>query len=246
MKDMNSRHNGALSSLPQSKEPLLNAPPVVVILIMFCFIIYFIPWYFFSSQLYAKSFVFFSFIPAFFKDDPSAFFYTAVSYSFVHGSFGHIAINMVWLLAFGSPLAKRFGTLLFLFFWVFTAVISALTYFAFHQDSLMPLVGASGAISGMMGAVARYDFSHGYFSFDKQSGGGVGSLQPIRKALCSRTVPVYISAWLIVNFITATLPPLFGEEGALIAWEAHVGGFISGFLLIGFFDTLLRKLKIII
>ncbi|WP_375704934.1 rhomboid family intramembrane serine protease, partial [Bartonella sp. AA85SXKL] len=116
-----------VSQLPkQPKEPLLNVPLIIVVLIAFCFCLYCIPQYFFSHQLYIESLEFFSFTPVLFKAAPLAFAHTIMSYSFMHGSFEHTTINMAWLLVFGSPLVRHFGSLRFLVFWVLTAAISAL------------------------------------------------------------------------------------------------------------------------
>ncbi|WP_273718576.1 MULTISPECIES: rhomboid family intramembrane serine protease [Bartonella] len=243
MKDSRHQYKN-VSRLPrQSKEPLLNVPFIIVVLIAFCFCLYCIPQYFFSRQLYIESFEFFSFTPALFKKDPIAFFYTMVSYSFMHGSFKHVALNMVWLLVFGSPLVRHFGVLRFLVFWVLTAVISVLTYFTFHQESIISLVGASGSVSGMMGAIARYGFPSSYLGVNAQNEKPFGSLLSIKKALCSKGVLIYISVWLAADFIIGISSILFEENGLSIAWEAHIGGFLAGFLLVGFFDVSQKKLK---
>ncbi|WP_375645799.1 rhomboid family intramembrane serine protease [Bartonella sp. TT29SHDZB] len=240
MKVSSHQHND-VSRLPkQPKEPLLNVPFIIVVLIAFCFCLYCISQYFFSHQVYVESLEFFSFIPALFKRDPVAFCYTMVSYSFMHSSFKHVALNMVWLLVFGSPLARHFGVLRFLIFWVLTAVISVLTYFTFHQESTISLVGASGAVSGMMGAIVRYGLPSRYLGV-KEFG---GHLLSIKKALRSKGVLVYMSMWLIADFIIGISSILFEENGISIAWEAHIGGFFAGFLLVGFFDVSQKKLKI--
>ncbi|CAF26211.1 rhomboid family intramembrane serine protease [Bartonella quintana] len=244
MKDADHQCNNPLLLPKQPKAPLLNVPFVIVVLIALCFCIYCIPQYFFSDQLYIESLEFFSFRPVLFKAEPLAFAHTIMSYSFMHGSFEHIAINMAWLLVFGSPLVRHFGSLRFLIFWVLTAAISALTYFSFHQASMVSLVGASGAISGMMGAVARYGFSPVHFGFSTQNERFFGPLWSIKKALCSRTVLVYVGVWLIVNFIIGISSSLFERGDISIAWEAHIGGLFSGFLLVGFFDISRSKAKI--
>ncbi|ENN91597.1 rhomboid family intramembrane serine protease [Bartonella schoenbuchensis] len=243
MWDFVPQHNNSPLLSKQLKEPLFNVPFIIIVLIAFCFFGYIIPQYFLSDQLYMRSLILFSFIPVFFQAEPLMFCYTIVSYSFMHGSFGHIAMNMVWLLVFGSPLAKHFGNLRFLLFWMLTAGISALTYFIFHQDSMIPLVGASGAISGMMGAIARYGFFI-VFNSNIHNERFLGPVLPIKKALRSKTVLVYIGMWLIINCLTGIFPYLFGDSDILIAWEAHVGGLISGFMLISFFDSPRKKSKI--
>ncbi|PIT70984.1 rhomboid family intramembrane serine protease [Bartonella tribocorum] len=221
----------------QPKEPLLNVPFIIVVLIIFCFCLYCIPQYLFSHQLYIKSLELFSFTPELFKADPVSFFYTMVSYSFMHGSFKHVALNMVWLLVFGSPLVRQFGVVRFLIFWVLTAAISVLTYFTFHQESIISLVGASGAVSGMMGAIARYGFPSGSLGINAQNEKPFGPLLSIKKALCSKSVLIYISVWLAADFIIGISSVFFEENGISIAWEAHIGGFVAGVLFVGFFDV---------
>lgn len=244
MKDADHKCNNTLFLSKQPKEPLLNVPFIIVVLIAFCCCIYFIPQYFFSGWLYFKSLQFFSFTPVLFKAEPLAFGHTIMSYSFMHGSFEHVAINMAWLLVFGSPLVRQLGSLRFLIFWVLTAAISVLTYFTFHQDSTVPVVGASGVISGMMGAVARYGFSADYVGVSVRNKRFFGPLRSIKKALCSKTVQIYVGIWLMINFIIGISSSLFEGENVSIAWESHIGGLFSGFFLVGFFDISHDKVKI--
>ncbi|WP_375616842.1 rhomboid family intramembrane serine protease [Bartonella sp. AP58NXGY] len=242
MKISDPQYNYAFRLPKQPKEPLLKVPFIIVVLIAFCFCLYCIPQYFFSHQIYVESLEFFSFTPALFKTDPLTFGYTMVSYSFMHSSFKHVVLNMVWLLVFGSPLVRYLGVLRFLIFWVLTAVASVLTYFTFHQESIISLVGASGAVSGMMGAIIRYGFPSSYLGVNAQNEEFLGRLLSIKKALCSKGVFVYMSVWMIVDFIIGISSVLFEENGISIAWEAHIGGFLAGFLLVGFFDVS-KKIK---
>ncbi|KEG20066.1 rhomboid family intramembrane serine protease [Bartonella bacilliformis] len=242
MKITHSQYDDALFSQNRPKEPLLNVPFIIIFLIAFCFFIYFVS-HFVSDQLHARIFVLFAFIPVFFKADPVGCFHTVVSYSFMHGSLRHIALNMIWLLVFGSPLVRHLGNLRFLIFWVLTAVASVLTYFIFHQNSEIPLIGASGAIFGMMGAAVRYFFSTCSNS-STRDGKFERPLLSIREALHSRTVLIYLGVWFMINFITGIFPYFSEEDNVSIAWEAHVGGLISGFLLISFFNIPWRKSKI--
>ncbi|EJF86163.1 rhomboid family intramembrane serine protease [Bartonella rattimassiliensis] len=244
MKISDPQHNHIYRLPKQSKEPLLNIPFIIVVLIAFCFCLYCIPYYFFSHQVYVESLKFFSFTPALFKMDPLAFCYTMVSYSFMHSSFKHVALNMVWLLVFGSPLVRHFGILRFLIFWVLTAVVSVLTYFTFHQESTISLVGASGAVFGMMGAIVRYGFPNNYLGVNAQNNFFEGPLLSIKRSLCSKGTLVYMSVWLMIDFIIGISSVFFEENGIFMAWEAHIGGFFAGFLLIGFFDIYGKKTRI--
>ena len=112
-------------------------------------------------------------------------FTTPFTYAFLHGGLAHLAINMVWLAAFGSPLANRLGTLRFALFWVVTALAAAGLHWAIYPLDPAPLVGASGAISGMMGAAARFGFN-----MDRRSGRAAfaGPALPVSEVLRSRNV----------------------------------------------------------
>ncbi|WP_455477377.1 rhomboid family intramembrane serine protease [Bartonella sp. B41] len=137
---------------------------------------------------------------------------------------------MTWLLVFGSPLARHFGNLIFLLFWVIAALVSSLTYFIFHQDSMVSLVGASGVVLGMMGAVARYGFFPIYFNTSSRNARFFGSLKSIKKIFFSKIVLIYISVWFIVNFTVGTFSHLFDGSNIPIAWEANIGGFFKIFV----------------
>ncbi|EJF94241.1 rhomboid family intramembrane serine protease [Bartonella taylorii] len=243
MKDGKDQYNNGSFFPEKPKEPLLNVPFIIVVFIALCFCIYFVSQYLFSHQFYIESLDLFAFTPVLFKTEPLVFCYTIISYSFMHSSFKHVAINMAWLLVFGSPLVRHIGGFRFLIFWVLTAIIAVLTYFVFHQESAISLVGASGAVSGMMGAIARYDFLWSYLEATTQNERFLSPLLSIKKALSSRSVLIYLSIWLSVDFIIGISSFLFEGDGVSIAWEAHIGGFFSGFLLIGFFDISRKKLQ---
>ncbi|WP_336276213.1 rhomboid family intramembrane serine protease [Bartonella sp. CB178] len=246
MRNTNHRYGSGFLSGKQQREWLLDVPSVVVALAIFCFCIHFISRYFLSDQLYSRIFGLFSFTPVSFKADPLFFFHTVISYSFMHGSFEHTAINMAWLLVFGSYLVNRFGNFRFLIFLALTAAVSALSYFFLHQDSAASLVGASGAISGMMGAAARFGLLSAHFNYGSQSGRHSRSLLFIKQEPRSRTMFVYVGVWLIGNFVVGIFNSLFEDGSAKIAWEARVGGLLSGFLLARFFDNSRRKEKIMV
>lgn len=161
-----------------------------------------------------------------------AWLWSPVTYSLLHGGFGHLVVNSIWLLAFGSAVARRIGPTLFVVFWVISAVVSASAYWLLHQDSPIPMIGASGVVSALMGAAARFAFPR-EGRFDRQS----AHLRPrntIPEALSNRTVLVYVGIWFAINALTAL--GFASELGARVAWEAHVGGFVFGFLAFALFD----------
>lgn len=217
-------------------EPIFNIPGVVTALIALCAAIYVYQNYIISEQQNYQFMLNFALIPARFSlasgfTDPAALF-TLVSYSFMHGGIAHIAVNMIWLAAFGSPLAGRIGTGRMIVFWIFTSIVAGLTHYAIYPESVSPLVGASGAISGMMGAAARYGFrriGHGRRSEF------AGPVLPVGLTLTLRPVLTFVGVWFLINIITG-LYSTGGADLSGIAWEAHIGGFIAGFFGIALVD----------
>ena len=145
---------------------------------------------------------------------------------FVHAGWAHALMNALGALAFGPPVARLMGRgwkgpSLFFLFYLACGLIATLAFAAVHLRSAEPMVGASGAIAGLMGGAARL----------------LGpEARPIAP-LFSRPVFSLGSGWVIVNALMA----LFGgpfTSGARIAWEAHIAGFVAGVLLIGPFAWL--------
>ncbi len=145
---------------------------------------------------------------------------------FVHGGWAHALMNALGALAFGPPVARLMGpglkgAGLFFLFYLACGVISTLGYVTLHLHSVEPVVGASGAIAGLMGAAARL------------LGPDARPISPI----LSQPVISLGSGWLVVNALMA----IFGGplmEGARVAWEAHIAGFVAGVLLVGPFARL--------
>jgi membrane associated rhomboid family serine protease len=152
-----------------------------------------------------------------------------VSYMGLHGNWTHLVINCLFLLAFGPIVARRFGTVLFFLFFLVCGVVAALCYLALNWGSPVPVVGASGAISGLMAAAIR--MLPGQAPWVQQ---GEAPLAP----LLSRQILVFTALWVAVNLMTAFTGFGLGGEGGLIAWQAHLGGFLAGLLLSIPFDRL--------
>ncbi len=217
-------------------EPIFNIPGVVLVIMGLCGIVFVLETYVLSDEQNNEFLLNFAFIPARFSEyggftSPAAWL-TTVTYSLMHGSIAHIALNMIWLAAFGSPLAARIGPLRMTLFWIVTSIAAVMTHFAVYPDSIAPLVGASGAISGMMGAAARFGFRRSPL---RNSAAFVGDILPIGVALRMRTVLTFLGVWFVTNILTGMLS-VGVDSSATIAWEAHIGGFLVGFLGISLFD----------
>jgi membrane associated rhomboid family serine protease len=226
--------------IARRREPAFNLPPVVLCLIGICVLVYAVGAYVLSAEQYIRLLEYGAFIPirysGQFDVDLSALT-SPFTYAFLHGSIPHLAVNMIWLAAFGSPLANRMGTLRFLAFWALTSVAAVALHYVLHRFDQSPLVGASGAISGMMGAAARFGFridrSHGKAAF-------YGAPLPIAVCLRSRAVVTFLSIWMLINLLTGLVSFAPGIDDQ-IAWEAHIGGFLAGFFGIDWIDGKVKK-----
>lgn len=234
-----SPHHHKSGSRPK-REKIFNIPPVILWLFLLCCAVYIIPNYFMSSAAEEIFYSNFGFVPVVFLHNHDVLTQiSAVSYSFLHGSLTHLGLNMLWFIIFGTPLANRLGSFFFILFWIFTAFAAVMIYCLLHFYSDIALVGASGAISGMMGASARYNFQTIGGSYMPES------ILSVKESMASRAVLVTLGSFVALNALTALSQGTMGFVGdsTNIAWEAHIGGLIAGFLSVGFFDEAAHHFK---
>lgn len=137
---------------------------------------------------------------------------------FLHGGWLHLAFNMLFLWVFGPGLEERLGKMRFLLFYLGCGVVASLAHVITHPFSPIPVIGASGAISGVLGAyliLLTRSWILTYFP-------------PI--FLFPVPAPLFIVLWMLSQIASALhfLPQLTGGTGSEIAWMAHIGGFAIG------------------
>jgi membrane associated rhomboid family serine protease len=142
---------------------------------------------------------------------------------FLHGGFLHIAGNMLYLWIFGNNVEDSMGRIRFIVFYFLCGIAAAYSHALANIDSTMPMIGASGAISGVLGAyLVLYPRAR--------------VLTLVAFGLYIRTVEVpamfVLGFWFVLQFLNALLS---SGAGGGVAWFAHIGGFIAGILLIGIF-----------
>lgn len=166
-----------------------------------------------------------------------------VTHIFLHADWGHLIFNSIWLLAFGTPVARRFGATRFLIFFLVCGIIGGLTHVIIHAGELVFVVGASGAVSGLMGGAARFVFLAGgplglIAARDPSLPGAPRAQATILQALSDRRTLLFVGVWLGLNLVFGLSGLSLSGETVSIAWEAHLGGFAAGLLLFGFFDPM--------
>jgi len=169
--------------------------------------------------------------------------WTFVTYSLLHANLAHIGFNVLWLLPFGSALARRFGALRFYVFMAVTAAAGALAHLLTHEHAIAPMIGASASVSGTMAAAIRFAFVKGSFlSFnrgDADEAARVPALS-LMHALRDRRVMGFLGVWFGVNIIFGVGSIAIGADGGSVAWRAHIGGFLAGLMLFSLFDPVPR------
>lgn len=232
------QEDGPLSPLPAAREPVFNLPAVLTVAIALLWGVHLVRTYLLDPQQDLQLVIEGAFIPFRytipFSAQTLAWLWSPLTYSFLHGNFTHIVVNTVWMAAFGAVVARRLGAFRFCLFWVFTSVVSAFTFAAFAWGEQVPVIGASGVVSGLMGAAAR-------FAFPSRPGVARTAVHflprlGIIEALGNRTVLTYVAVWFGVNALTAFGVAPGAEGVGAIAWQAHLGGFLAGFLGFGLFD----------
>lgn len=186
----------------------------------------------------------FSFIPVryeaggeFFPGGGLARLWSPLTYAFLHADFVHLGVNVVWMAAFGGAVARRFGPARFLLLSALSAVAGIALHYVLHSEDPGLVIGASGAVSGMMAAAIRFAFSPG-----GPLAGGKGPrayyVQPQRLAQILRNprAMVFILVWFVVNLLFGMAGDLIPGVSGPIAWEAHIGGFAAGLLLFPLLD----------
>ena len=138
---------------------------------------------------------------------------------FMHGSWLHLLGNMLFLWIFGNNIEDRLGRVKFILFYLLCGIGASLTHVLFNPGSLVPVIGASGAVSGVMGAyLALFPTAR------------VRTLVFVFILVTTMDIPasVFLVIWFLFQF-------LYAGGGSGIAWLAHVGGFVLGFLLLRLF-----------
>ncbi|MGU3492661.1 rhomboid family intramembrane serine protease [Xanthobacteraceae bacterium A53D] len=233
-----------------TRQPAFNIPGIVAALSGALILIHLVRQYVLDELADVEVLALFAFVPA--RYDPmthidwpgglGAEIWTFVTYAFLHASWMHLIVNLIWMLAFATPVARRFGTGRFMAFFAITAVAGAVAHLVTHQDAVAPMIGASASISGLMAAAVRFAFAPGG-SLSGVRGPYADHMpaQSLSEAFRDTRVLGFVGIWVAVNVLFGVGLPMPGAEGGDVAWQAHMGGFFAGLLLFAFFDPVPRN-----
>jgi membrane associated rhomboid family serine protease len=159
-----------------------------------------------------------AFVPRRFLADPAGGFATVFTSMFMHGGWMHLGGNMLYLWIFGDNVEDRFGHLKFLVFYLLCGIVATFAQMAFNSGSNVPNLGASGAIAGVLGAyILLFPGAR------------------VRVLMGRSVVPVpalvVIGLWIGLQFVSGIGSIANTADTGGIAYMAHIGGFVAGFLL---------------
>jgi len=230
------------------RERMLNVPAAIVVLLAVLGLVQLLLMFVLTAEQTTEFLLLFAFIPARYDFSVlsdvawpggwAADIWTFVTYALIHANLTHLIFNAVWLLAFGSPVARRFGPLRFTAFMAVTAAAGAAAHLATHFGELLPMVGASAAISGAMAAAARFAFQRGgslEMWRDRAEASRVPAA-PLSVSLRDARVIAFLLVWFGVNILFGVFSMGMPGVEQAIAWQAHIGGFLAGLLAFAAFD----------
>jgi membrane associated rhomboid family serine protease len=159
-----------------------------------------------------------AFVPRRFLANPGGSFLTVFTSMFMHGGWVHLGGNMLYLWIFGDNVEDRFGHLKFLVFYLLCGIAATFAQMAFNSESNVPNLGASGAIAGVLGAyILLFPGAR------------------VRVLMGRSVVPVpalvVIGLWIVLQFVSGIGSIANTADTGGIAYMAHIGGFVAGFVL---------------
>jgi membrane associated rhomboid family serine protease len=238
--------NGRAGDVPEdadrSRVPIFNVPGAVLATVLLLAAVHAVRVFVVGDAADERLIVDLAFIPACYELDcasaygrpEGASLWTPVTHALLHGDWTHLGLNVVWLLAFGTPVARRLGAGGYALFSLAGALAGAGLFFALNPTLPEPVIGASGVVSALMGGACR-------FAFGPRRGPPEAPRLTIAEALSDRTILTFVIVFFATNLLTASSFGTFLGGGAAIAWEAHLGGFVFGFLCFAPFDRRRRS-----
>lgn len=225
-------------AMPPQREPIFNIPGVLLGYVAILVVIEAIRTYILTQDLDQWLVSVAAFIPARYlhpigEQSALGYFLGPIGYSFLHGGWAHLGSNALFLVIFATPLTARIGPYRFTVLWITSAVASAFFLAVLTGFEVSFLVGASGVVSATAGASCRFVVP--LLGSRRMTAARYAPRLGMLEALGQRSVVVFVAIWLLFNVVVAGVDP-----STNVAWQAHLGGFLFGYLTFGLFDPPLR------
>lgn len=194
-------------------EPMINMPPVTLALILVILCIHIGMNYVLPDDIAGWIVMNLGFVPEAFNTAPLSppVLASTIAHMFLHGSWMHVVMNIFMLAAFGSGIERWLGSRRLLILFFVSGLFGAAAHYILNTHSVFPMIGASGGLSGLF-AAAIVMLNRG----QREMGGRIGILP-------------FALLWIGLSIAFGMLG---GPDGSMIAWAAHVGGFLGGFAVL--------------
>ncbi len=237
-------------AMSASYPPAFNAPlPVLLCVAAFVVVHLWLEW-FAGPELKGRTLLTFAIFPPFYEavwlGMPAdrlpggiwGLLAAPFAHFFLHANWTHVIINALWMLVFGTPVARRLGGMRFMALALVSAAGGALAFLVLHWGEEALLVGASGGISGLMGASVRLIYAQGT-TLGEGLRCDVRRVRPLSfvQALTLPGPRQFVLIWIGINVIVSLVGFGTGAGMDRIAGEAHIAGFFTGMALFGLFDA---------
>jgi membrane associated rhomboid family serine protease len=208
--------------IPSRKYPFINTLLIAINIAVFLWEI--------TLPSYIRENIFFKFgvLPYRFYNPnllPSAILSLFTS-MFLHGGWSHIVGNMIYLYIFGDNVEDAMGHFRYLLFYIISGIVAGLVQVLFSVNPYIPAIGASGAIAGVLGAYIRL-----------YPGARILTIALFGFFIDFIYIPafIYLGLWFILQLFSGFFSLIFLDLSGGIAWWAHIGGFVFGFLISKYF-----------
>ena len=164
--------------------------------------------------------------------------WTPFSHALMHGGWEHVLVNAAWFAIFATPVARRYGAGPMLAIFFVSAAAGAALFAATTLLSGAYLIGASGGVAGLTGAAVRFIFQPVIVAEHPETGQQVvvgRKLASFADLWRDSRARFFILIWVVLNAAVPLLPLVTGMEMS-VAWQAHLGGFFAGILMVGLFE----------
>jgi membrane associated rhomboid family serine protease len=228
------------SNAKPKPPPFLNVPPIVKYTALALVVIH-VVLYLAGNAIYNQAIIWLSFST--FRTDPrlgwpNAFgnsAWTTLTYSLLHNGFSHLIFNVLWLIVFGTPVARRLSAQKFLLIAATGSVGGALLTLLLNWNTFVIVIGASASVSALLAAAVPIMFGPGNMieRTGTERSAKSALVMPFRDLLRNQQAIVFMIFFIVITLMTGAVQHLGGGAlvgGGSIAWAAHLGGFIAGLL----------------
>lgn len=164
--------------------------------------------------------------------------WTMFTHALLHGGWDHLLVNVAWLAIFGTPVARRYGGRSMLVIFFVSAAAGAALFAVTTLNTNSYLIGASGGVAGLTGAAVRFIFQPVIVAQHPETGERVmlgRHLASFSELMRDNRARLFTLIWVVLNAAVPFLPLVTGQQIS-VAWQAHLGGFFAGILMVGLFE----------